>query len=165
MNAKHSINAESKARDVASAGASDGAAFEIEENDPRHTENRGGLEATLPTPEGASAPPADRDERDASDAGTTGADMNSPRSGGNHDTGAGGTAHAGSGQLNMGTTGMAAPDAAPPGAGPVEGSQSGAVAPRVEMTDVGLVDLNETDLGTLGEPTAGEDDVNARVNA
>jgi hypothetical protein len=52
----------------------------------------------------------------------------------------------------MGTTGMAAPDSGPPGAGPVEGSQSGATAPRVEMTDIGLVDVNTTDVSELAKP-------------
>lgn len=56
---------------------------------------------------------------------------------------------------------MVALDSGLPGVGPVEGSQSGAVAPRVEMTDIGLVDLNTTDLGALAEPIAGHKDTKA----
>src|SRR5688500_5930980 len=96
-----------------------GATFQLDENDPRRTDNRGGLEATLPTPEGASAPSANTDERIASDAGTTGADVSATAD--NHDVGAAGSGTANSGQINMGTTGMAAPDSGPPGVGPVEG--------------------------------------------
>lgn len=136
-----------------------GATFQLDENDPRRTDNRGGLEATLPTPEGASAPSANTDDRIAADAGTTGADVSQTEE--THDVGASGSGTANSGQINMSTTGMAAPDNGPPGVGPVEGSQSGATAPKVEMTDIGLMDVNTTDIGVLGEPTDGADDVNA----
>lgn len=138
-----------------------GATFQLDQNDPRRTDNRGGLEATMPTPEGASAPSTnnDSDDRIASDAGTTGADVSKTTD--NRDVGAAGSGTANSGQINTGTTGMAAPDSGPPGVGPVEGSQSGATAPKVEMTDIGLMDVNATDIGALGEPTDRADDVNA----
>jgi hypothetical protein len=136
-----------------------GATFQLDANDPRRTDNRGGLEATFPTPEGASAPSANTDDRIAPDEGTTGANVSAVET--THDVGASGTGQASSGQLNMGTTGMAAPDSGPPGVGPVEGSQSGATAPKVEMTDIGLMDVNTTDIGVLGEPTDGADDVPA----
>ncbi|HEY0076174.1 MAG TPA: hypothetical protein VGB77_18880 [Abditibacteriaceae bacterium] len=141
------------------AEQSTGATFQLDENDPRRTDNRGGLDAVFPTPEGASAPSANTDDRIASDAGTTGADLSEVET--THDVGASGSGTANSGQVNIGTTGMAAPDSGPPGVGPVEGSQSGATAPKVEMTDIGLMDVNTTDIGVLGEPTDGADDVNA----
>ncbi len=126
----------------------DGATFSLEEDDPRRTDNRGGLEATLPG--GATPEP---DDVGASALGTTGADMSRPKLGGADDVGATQSGAAGTGRVDMSTTGMAAPDAAPPGAGPVEGSASGATPPRVEVTDVGLVDVNTTDVSELAEPT------------
>ena len=161
----NSSNQKSDTPNVAAHHQTHAAGFEMSEDDPRRTDNRGGLEATLPTPEGFSAPPqptANERGEDPGGAGnadgTTGADMSRPKLGASDDVGAAGSGTANSGQVNMGTTGMAAPDAGPPGAGPVEGSQSGAVAPREEMTDVGLVDVNTTDVSELAKPT---DDVNS----
>ena len=126
----------------------DGATFSLDEDDPRRTDNRGGLEATL---SGETTPAGD--DVGASALGTTGADMNNPKLGAADDVGAAGSGTAGSGRVDMSTTGMAAPDAGPPGAGPVEGSASGATPPRVEVTDIGLVDVNTTDVSELAKPT------------
>jgi hypothetical protein len=41
------------------------------------------------------------------------------------------------------------------GVGPTEGSAAGATAPRVEMTDVGLVDVNAADMSLPDDGTTG----------
>jgi hypothetical protein len=93
----------------------------------------------------------------ASNAGTTGADVAHI----NDDLGAVDTGERGQGsgfgQVDLDTTSLFASDRGPAGAGPVEGSASGATAPRLEMTDIGLVDLNVVDIRELAEPTDAPD--------
>lgn len=137
-----------------------GATFALDADDPRRTDNRGGLEGTQPTNEGASATSAHDDNPIASDDGITSANVSKAGPTAAHDVGANSGA-ADSGNLNMNTTGMVAPKDGLPGVGPVEGSQSGASAPQVEVTDIGLMDVNATDVSVLAEPTEGEEDVNA----
>ncbi len=129
----------------------DEATFAIAPDDPRSTQVRGGLEADLggvndhPTEVNAAG-------EGAADLGTTSADLGATQD----DVGAVGTGAgtAGSGQLSMNTTGLFAPHSGPPGVGPVEGSRTGIEAPQVEMTDIGLVDVNMVDMSVT------EDDEN-----
>lgn len=137
-----------------------GATFELDADDPRRTDNRGGLEATQPTNEGATAPSNQDDSPIASDDGTTSADVSKTGPVAAHDVGANsGTIQ--SGKLDMQTTGLVSANDGVPGVGPREGSQSGASAPQVEVTDIGLIDVNSTDVSVLAEPTDGDEDTNA----
>ncbi|MBV9470196.1 MAG: hypothetical protein JO316_03025 [Abitibacteriaceae bacterium] len=129
--------------------------FAVPADDPRNTRNRGGLAADAGTVIGGSS--GDSAGPGPANMGTTGADLANTDP--EHDLGARGTGGANSGQLDVSSVSsisMADAQSGPPGVGPVEGSQSGAVAPRVEMSDVGLVDLNTTDVtadagdGTMG---------------
>jgi hypothetical protein len=89
----------------------------------------------------------------ASDAGTTAATVTQVEDDlGAADTGERGQG-SGFGQVDLDTTGLFASDRGPTGAGPVEGSRSGVTAPKLEMTDVGLVDVNAVDINELAEPT------------
>jgi hypothetical protein len=126
----------------------DEAAFAVAPDDPRSTHVRGGLNADTggvtdkPTEVTAAG-------EGAADLGTTHADAANVQD----EVGAGGTGAgtANSGQLTMNTTGLFAPHSGPPGVGPVEGSRTGVEAPQVEMTDVGLVDINATDMSVTGD--------------
>ena len=122
------------------------ATFELPADDPRRTDNRGGLDTVIgASGEGTSgsgiAP-------GAAAMGTTGANVANVNV--DDDVGATRTGQSNSGQLNLNTTGMFVPDT-----GPVEGSASGAVAPKVEMTDVGLVDVNAVDMSLPDDEEAG----------
>lgn len=133
-----------------------GATFALDPDDPRTVENRGGLEAVAggePTGHSVSG----NTGAGGADVGITGANVEDT----DEDRGAAGTGQADGGQLGLSTTGLVFGDSAPAGAGPTEGSASGAHAPRVEMTDVGLADVNEADMSLPGDGTAGarvEDD-------
>ncbi|HEX8234429.1 MAG TPA: hypothetical protein VF600_00585 [Abditibacteriaceae bacterium] len=126
----------------------DEAAFAVAPDDPRSTQVRGGLEADLggvndhPTEVNAAG-------EGAANLGTTSADLSATQD----DAGAVGTGAgtANSGQLTMNTTGLFAPHSGPPGVGPVEGSRTGIEAPQVEMTDIGLVDVNMVDMSVTGD--------------
>lgn len=142
------------------AADNSGVTFQLDADDPRRTDNRGGLEATQPTNEGAAGESSPAKDSIASDDGITGADVSKTGPTEAHNVGAT-VGSSQQGQMDMSTTGMVAPKFAPPGVGPVEGSQSGANAPQVEVTDIGLMDVNSTDVSVLAEPTAGEDDINA----
>jgi hypothetical protein len=102
----------------------------------------------------------------AADAGTSGAAVTQTEDElGAVDTGERGQG-SGFGAVDLSTTGAVALDRGPAGAGPVEGSASGATAPKLEMTDVGLVDVSVVDVSTLAEPTDAPDAPgNARAEA
>lgn len=130
--------------------------FAVPSDDPRNTHNRGGLASLSGNTDENTAPgPANM--------GTTGADL--AQTDPQHDLGAVGTGGANSSQIDVSSassTSLADAETGPPGVGPVEGSRSGVVAPHVEMTDIGLVDLNSADMSV---PSAEEDDgtLGARV--
>jgi hypothetical protein len=126
----------------------DGAAFAIAADDPRSTQSRGGLAADI---SGAADVPTEVSAagEGAADLAITHADMSAVQD----DAGAGGTGGgtATSGQITTNTTGLFASHSGPPGVGPVEGSRSGISAPEVEMTDVGLMDVNAVDMSVTGD--------------
>ena len=129
--------------------------FDVPKDDPRRTENRGGLEAVSgvdgsnpgEAPTGVGATGHVKLGASRHSIGTTDADLSNT----DHDAGAQGTGASNPGQVNLGTTSMAAPDTGPAGVGPVEGSASGATAPKVEITDVGLADVNAADMSVTGD--------------
>lgn len=121
----------------------DNATFDLPPDDPRRTDNRGGLDATITSPD--EDPPHGGTTIGGADVGTTDADLSQVED----DAGAALSGKSNSGQIDAGTRGMVMPDDGPPAAGPVEGSATGATAPRIEMTDIGLVDLNSADMGVV----------------
>jgi hypothetical protein len=135
----------------------DDTTFELGADDPRSTENRGGLESIVgEVREGSTAGTNGRQyDGGGGDVGTTGAGAGEV----DDAVGARGTGSSNRGQVDLSTTGMVAPDSGPAEAGPIQGSASGATAPRVEMTDIGLVDVNVADMSPPGD---GPDD-GARV--
>ena len=122
----------------------DDATFELAPDDPRRSDNRGGLENIISEATEGSTAGTNGEQYDGGggDVGTTGINATHVEDA----VGATGTGRSNSGQVDLSTTGMAAPDTGPAAAGPVEGSASGATAPRVEMTDIGLVDVNSADM-------------------
>jgi hypothetical protein len=129
-------------KDTSAATAED-ATF-ADADDPRRTDQRGGLAATLGGPDGQESNGAGpgRDDLGTTDAAAryTG-----------DSTGAAGSGRSNNGQVDLSTTGMVAPDSGPAATGPVEGGRSGATEVEVEMTDVGLVDVNSADNTLPGE--------------
>ena len=119
-----------------------GTGFDLPPDDPRRTENRGGLDADLGSA-GEVQPGHGAGALGPADIGTTQA-----RGIENDDIGARSTGEstATGDQVNMGTTGAMATTYGPPGVGPVEGSATGIVAPQVEYTDLGPVDVAVTDM-------------------
>jgi hypothetical protein len=136
-----------------SVSAEDGG-FELDPNDARSVRQRGGIAADTNPPR---EPAPDAGEADGGTLGTTEADIGNSA----HDVGATSSGRVNSSQVAPGTTGILGSDFGPPAAGPVDGSASGASAPQVEMSDVGLVDLSVADMSPPG--TGGPDD-NAQVN-
>jgi hypothetical protein len=116
------------------------AVFELAPDDPRRTDNRGGLEKAMP----GRAP--HNNDQTAPDAGATQVD----RGESDETLGAAGSGED-SGRVQVNTTGLVAPDAGLAGAGATEGSNSGATEPQAEMTTVGVVDTNAVDASTPGE--------------
>jgi len=137
----------------------DDAILELAPDDPRRTDNRGGLEAIIEKgEEAADAGPdgARRTDPGSADAGMTGADpANTDHDLGAAGTGGGDSSAANTGRLDMSTVGAVAPNSDPAGAGPVEGSRSGAVAPKVEVSDIGLMDLNTADMSLPEDESEG----------
>jgi len=131
------------------AAHSDEATFAISPDDPRSTQSRGGLGADISgvadTPTEVSAA-----GEGPADLGTTGTTTSHSFEdvGATDDVGAlsTGVGTANSGQLTTNTTGLWHSHSGPPGVGPTEGSASGATSPQVEMTDIGLVDVNMVDM-------------------
>lgn len=115
------------------------AVFELAPDDPRRTDNRGGLEKTMP----GGAP--QNNDPTAPNAGAT--QVN--RAASDETLGATGSGEE-SGRVQTKTTGLIAPDAGIAGAGATAGSASGATEPKAEMTTVGVVDENATDASTPG---------------
>ncbi len=116
--------------------------FELPADDPRRTDNRGGLENIINQGEDAyEAGQASLNERDTTGAGNTGV-LEGDAPGG---VGAGGSGAGSPGQIQPHTN-IHAPKTGPIGAGEVEGGRSGATEPQVEMTDIGLVDVNMVDM-------------------
>jgi hypothetical protein len=121
--------------------------FELPADDPRRTDNRGGLENIINHGEDAfEAGQASLNERDTSGAGNTGV-LEGDAPGG---VGAGGSGAGSPGQIQPHTN-IHAPKTGPIGAGEVEGGRSGATEPQVEMTDIGLVDVGVTDMSVTGD--------------
>lgn len=129
------------------ATQSSGTGFDLPADDPRRTDNRGGLDSDVGTA-GDPHPGSGAAAMGPSNIGTTGA-----RGIVNDDIGAGGSgeATATGDQVNLGTTGMVASTYGPPGVGPIEGSASGIVSPQVEFTDLGPVDIAATDMSVTGD--------------
>jgi hypothetical protein len=123
------------------------AGFELPADDPRRTENRGGLENIINRGEDAyEEGQAELNERDTTGAGNTGVkEGDAPGA-----VGAGGTGAGNPGQIQPHTN-IHAPKTGPIGAGEVEGGRSGATEPQVEMTDIGLVDVGVTDMSVTGD--------------
>ena len=117
------------------------ATFDLPPDDPRRTDNRGGLENVVD----AQAPAAPN--RGGPDAGATTVD----RANSDATLGAAGSGETDEGSLDVSTTGLIAPDSGPAAAGATAGSASGAREPDVEMTTVGVVDdVNAADASTPG---------------
>jgi len=133
-------------RQALASGGDEETGFELGADDPGRSSNRGRLQADI---SGDTAPSGAG--RGADDAGTTGA---GPRRTGD-DVGATGSGRSTSSQLDLGTGGMVASDSGPAAAGPVEGGRSGATAPRVEVSDVGLVDAAVADITPPAEDATG----------
>lgn len=134
-------------RDVPKPGE---ATFALDPGDERTIENRGGIEAVVSgTAEGR--PAAGATTEGGRDVGITGANVEET----DEDRGAAGTGMADGGQSGLSTTGLVFGDSAPAGAGPTEGSVSGTAAPRVEMTDVGVADMNSAAMSLPDDGTAG----------
>lgn len=136
--------------------ALDDTTFELAPDDPRRSDNRGGLENIIGEARQGSTAGTNGQQYDGGGGavGTTGAAAGVV----DDDAGARGTGRSNSGQVDLSTTGMVAPDTGPAEAGPIEGSASGATAPKVEMTDVGLVDVNAADMSPPGDGGARVED-------
>jgi hypothetical protein len=128
--------------------ALDDTTFELAPDDPRRTDNRGGLENIVGEVRQGSTAGTNGEQYDGG-GGTVGTTEATGTV--DDDAGARGTGRSNSGQVDLSTVGMVAPDTGPAEAGPIEGSASGATAPKVEMTDIGLVDVNAADMTPPGE--------------
>ncbi|MDF2441586.1 MAG: hypothetical protein JWN98_2570 [Abditibacteriota bacterium] len=139
------------------------AGFEMADDDPRRTDNRGGLAAIVDAGETASEENAADQGRDVSGAGNLGTQQSEVAVGSGVSS-AGGAADTGqstvSNQIDASATRLHAPKTGVPGVGELDSYASGATAPQVEMTDIGLVDVNSADMSVTGN-----DDTNASGDA
>lgn len=155
--AEHIMSGDHVRRDAAKQ-TSDDATFALAPDDPRRTENRGGLDAIIDAGATAAGAPGTHDIEDEGPmTGATGGNAADAT----HDLGATDTGETGGGTgggpVERNTTGLAMTDAGPAAAGPIEGSASGATVPKIEMTDIGLVDVNQADMNAPGDEENEED--------
>lgn len=122
--------------------------FEMAPDDPRSVNRRGGLEAVVECSTEKLDYEPTAQEQGPADAGITGGDFEAKYVGAGS-TGAD-TTSVDSGIVNLNTTGEMGSMSEPPGVGPSE-SIIGTRAPRIEMTDVGLVDVAMTDMSVTGD--------------